>query len=149
LKNAVLESLNKPPISLKQDYELIYNNAWKTIYDLARGTKSIDMKVLLQVFKKIGIEIEKTPWLILPKINDFNGRKEELEIIKSQLDVSRKIIINGINGIGKTWITIKLISTEIDSLKKSCWIQTNRWITIETYFFIIFIPLFKWEYIAS
>jgi hypothetical protein len=137
LKIAALEYLNRPPFSLKQNDELVYNNAWKIIYDLAREAKSIDIKNLLQVFEKIGIEIENTPWLSLPKINEFKGREEELEIVKSKLQVSRKIIINGINGIGKTWITARLISNETGTLKKTCWIQTNRWTTIDRFVFLL------------
>jgi hypothetical protein len=137
LKIAALDYLNQPPFSLKQNDELVYNNAWKITYDLAREAKTIDLKNLLQIFEKIGIEIENTPWLSLPKINDFKGRKEEIEIIKSKLQTSRKLIINGINGIGKTWITTRLIFTEKDLVKKTCWIQTNRWTTIDRFIFLV------------
>jgi hypothetical protein len=137
LKSAVLDCLNKPPFKLNQNDNLTYNTVWKIIYDLAREAKSIEMKALLRAFEKSGIEIENTPWLALLKISEFKGRKEELEIIKSKLNVSKKLIINGINGIGKTWIIAKLISTDKGILKNSCWIQTNRWITIDRFIFLL------------
>src|SRR5665647_1211437 len=137
LKNAVLDCLNRPPFKLNQNENLAYNIVWKIIYDLAREAKSIKMKFLLQSFEKSGIEIEHNPWLVLPKINEFKGRKEELEIIKSKLNVSKKLIINGINGIGKTWIIAKLISTDKDVLRNTCWIQTNRWTTIDRFKFLL------------
>jgi hypothetical protein len=141
LKAEVLNTLLKPPFELQQKAEICYSDLWKLVYNYARESKEVGLETLTQDFQKIGIQIVQKPWLNIPEIDGFQGRKAEIATIVSNLEVTRKLMIYGINGIGKTWIIIRsILSHKSDSI---CWLGVNRWTSIDRLLFLLTSQLYS------
>jgi len=130
LRNECYKLLNKYPFFFNGiDIELIYNSIWKLVFDYARQGKKIDLGAIRNEFKQIGLQIESSPWSTKIQIDEFTGRKSVIKELIEIYNTNQVISINGINGIGKTWTSIKLLS-KTNNLNKMCWIGINQWTSI-------------------
>jgi hypothetical protein len=137
LRNECFKLLNKYPFFCNgKDLKLVYNSIWKLVFDYARDGKRVDLGTLKNEFEQIGLKIESSPWSTKIQIDEFTGRIDEIEGLTEILNTNRIICINGINGIGKTWTTLKLLN-ETNSLEKMCWIGINQWTSIDNIQFTI------------
>lgn len=129
LKHQILQILSQPPFDIKGSIESCYSSLWKLLFDLSRDAKPVMFEMLIQQFEKKDLHIQKTPWFDAPDISDFLGREEELEVIKNELIKTHKLIVYGINGIGKTWTSLKSV---LDLFPNNvCWIKVNFWTSID------------------
>ncbi|MGJ1320756.1 dsDNA nuclease domain-containing protein [Sphingobacterium spiritivorum] len=129
LKSEILRLLIQPPFNSKNIVESCYSSLWKLLFDFSRDAEPIYLKEIIEEFEKIGLYIEQRSWFDTPDISDFLGRENEIGIIKNELNKTHKLIIYGINGIGKTWISLKTVLELFP--KNTCWIKVNFWTSIE------------------
>ena len=134
LKKEIFETLNNPPFELQYPASACFSELWKLVFDYAREAKRISIQNIKNDFVKKGVSIVQKPWLEIPLITGFLGREEELNIILTNTTKSNIIIIYGINGIGKTWMVSKIV--EENALNTTCWINTNRWTSIDHFIFL-------------
>lgn len=137
LRNECFKLLNRYPIYLNGvDLDSAYNSIWKLIFDYSREGKKVALETIKRELKQMGVQIESSPWSYEVQIDDFTGREVELQNLKEIINSKQVVCLNGINGIGKTWTTIKLIN-QTDYIDKTCWIGINQWTTIEQLQFTI------------
>jgi len=144
LKKEVLETINRYPFALGHTVEICYSRLWKIIFDYAREAKTITIQQIKEDFLQAGVSFVKNPWSDFPAIEEFQGRKVELHDIETSLSLSNKIIIYGINGIGKTLVSSKIIHET--ALNSTCWIKCDRWTSIDYFMFLITSLLYSQEH---
>ncbi|MFA6152193.1 MAG: dsDNA nuclease domain-containing protein [Chitinophagaceae bacterium] len=130
LRSECTKLLNQYPFKIEGgDINSVYNSIWKLIFDYSRESKKVELSFVICEFQKLGMSIEESIWSTQIEIAEFAGRDDELEILSNSLEGKQVLSLNGINGIGKTWTTIKLLN-RIDKLDSTCWISINQWTTI-------------------
>jgi hypothetical protein len=135
LKAKILELLSKPPFEVKNTIQACYSLLWKLLFDYAREAQNIVIERIKSDFENAGLFIRQKPWFDTPEIGEFQGREIEVKTILAELIKANKLIIYGINGIGKTWISTKIVQeTDPDS---TCWIKINRWTSIDYVLFLV------------
>ncbi|HZX73836.1 MAG TPA: dsDNA nuclease domain-containing protein, partial [Cyclobacteriaceae bacterium] len=138
LRSQIQQMLHKPPFELSKLIDQIYPHLWKIFFDYAREAKVKSIKEIINEIKYAGIQILPIkPWLEVPEIRTFRGRADEIRTIQEKLAASRKLILYGINGIGKSWITTKVLLEENNELKSVCWIAVTKWMSIDRFLSLV------------
>lgn len=137
LKKKICDIINNFPFSLNTDIESAYNNLWKYIYDASKTASEIRKKAIIDRFKELGVNIDSFPWAEYPSVNGFQCRKNELAELTSLLSQTQKVVVYGINGIGKSWIITKLIQSMPGLVDNLCWIEINGGTTADRIIFLI------------
>ncbi len=130
LRSECKKLLNQYPFKINGgDINSAYNSIWKLIFDYSRESNKVNLSAIISEFEKYGVYIEDAPWSTQIEITEFMGRENELEILSNRFVEKQVLSLNGINGIGKTWTTVKLLD-RIDKLENTCWISINQWESI-------------------
>lgn len=132
LRGVCKKLLNRYPFKIEGgDINSVYYSIWKLIFDYSREGNRFELSFVISEFQKLGLSMEESPWSTQIEIDEFTGRDNELEILSTSLDETQVLSLNGINGIGKTWTTLKLLDIT-NKLDNTCWISISQWTTIAT-----------------
>jgi len=143
LRTECKKLLNQYPFRIEgENIDSIYNSIWKLVFDYSREGKKVELSLVKNEFENLGLSIAESPWLAQIEIAEFTGRDNELKLLSSSLEETQVLSLNGINGIGKTWTTIKLLDT-IGKLDNTCWISINQWTNITNIQYILASYLFN------
>lgn len=143
LRTECTKLLNQYPFKIEDDnIDSVYNSIWKLVFDYSREGKKVKLSFVINEFENLGLSIAESPWLAQIEIAEFTGRDNELKVLSSSLEEAQVLSLNGINGIGKTWTTIKLLD-KIGKLDNTCWISINQWTSIANIKYILSSYLFN------
>jgi|GEM_PF-1337644 len=134
LKQSIIEILSIQPFEIENEIDKVYSSLWKLVFDYSRKAAEVSIDSIRTEFEKCGIKIVDKPWAEIPRIIEFKGRIAELEIVSEKLNTTHKIVITGINGIGKTWFTSFFI--EKFDPKTTCWLNCTIWTSIDHFIFL-------------
>ncbi|WP_158795879.1 dsDNA nuclease domain-containing protein [Pedobacter sp. L105] len=135
---AIQKLLHNPPFELSKAIDQIYPQLWQMFFDYARDAKIKTIHEVIEKLTTIGITVQPNkPWLEVPEITFFRGRADEMKMIKEKLDKTHKLILYGINGIGKSWITTKVLLEGNGGLQSVCWISVTKWMSVERFLSLI------------
>lgn len=130
LRGECKKLLNQYPFKIEGgDINSVYYSLWKLIFDYSREGNRFKLSFVISEFQKLGLSTAESPWSTQLEIDEFTGRDNELETLSTILDETQVLSLNGINGIGKTWTTLKLLDIT-NKLDNTCWISINQWTTI-------------------
>lgn len=126
IRREVFKLMNEPPFFLVKEINDVYDVIWKYIFDLSKKSCKVKLKDIVNHLEQVGLKIfESKVWFQLPDLTNFIGRKNECSDIINLLNERKKVIIQGISGIGKTLMAAK-IAKELELLgKNACWISLN------------------------
>lgn len=109
---------------VKGDILKVYNALWKEIYDMSKQAREIYMIDLVNILREYGISIiNDKEWMKVTINDDFKGRKKELSDITKIISQNNKLVIRGINGIGKSYIIGKIANDLYMEGKNVCWVS--------------------------
>lgn len=109
---------------LKDDVMLIYDRLWKYIFDLSKNGEEISYSVLKEKFKEYGVEsVASEGWLKFPKMNEFIGRTNEMQMLTQISKKTKKVSVLGISGIGKSYMVANWAKNMKMANENVCWIS--------------------------
>ena len=124
VKKETIRLLVSASFFLKDDVLIIYDRLWKYIFDLSKNGEEISFLVLKENFKKYGVEcVSSEAWLKFPKMNEFVGRRKEMQLLTQVTQKAKRVSVLGISGIGKSYMVAnwaKKMKTENENV---CWIS--------------------------
>ena len=124
VKKETIRLLISASFFLKDDVLLIYDRLWKYIFDLSKNGEEISFLVLKENFKKYGVEcVSSEAWLKFPKMNEFVGRKNEMQLLTQVIQKTKKVSVLGISGIGKSYMVANWAKKMKAENENVCWIS--------------------------
>jgi hypothetical protein len=126
IREKIINLICKPPFLLNEGVNKIYDSLWKYIFDLSKNAEYKNIDDLLIEFNDLGLIIIPKEWERLPNIDAFKGRKLVIQELLNCILIIKRVIIQGINGIGKTWLLSKTFNELTSSDNNVFWLNLTN-----------------------
>lgn len=134
IKENIMELLKSNIFRLNDSAVNIYNNIYKYIIDMSQRCINVDIKEIIEFLISIGLKVNEYKSSKIPDISEFIGRNEDIREINKLMRESRKVIVKGISGIGKTSLLAKIASNYTVRKKDVFWVEIDSMYTINKFY---------------